>query len=230
MATTWQEYQEEAAEFFRSLGLDAQVDASVEGSRTSHDVDVLVNFRHVGFEVTWLVECKFWKEPVSKLHVLGLRQIVSDVGADRGIILSEKGFQSGAIEAANLTNVQVTSLAEFTVRASEDICSMQLRNLYDRIEECNQRYWDISKEKRILHGLRPDFPDENLYSGALLVELCRDLLARAFRGSYPIKSEDMRTFVFPSLSTEFYSSQELATAMEPMVTDLEERLTACESS
>ena len=81
----------------------------------------------------------------SKLHVLALREIVSDIGADRGILLSETGFQSGVIEAANLTNVQATSLSELRVAAKNDILSMQLRELYDRVEVCKERYWDIPK-------------------------------------------------------------------------------------
>ena len=92
MTIAWKEYQEEAASFFRSLGLDASTDVTVEGVRTTHDIDVLVKSHHVGFEITWLVECKHWKTPVSKLHVLALREIVADVGADRGILLSEAGF------------------------------------------------------------------------------------------------------------------------------------------
>lgn len=110
MATDWRDYQEEAAALFRSMGLDAVTNETIQGVRTKHDVDVVVRSHYAGFDVTWLVECKHWKSPVSKLHVLALREIVSDTGADRGILLCEVGFQSGAIEAANLTNVQVTSL------------------------------------------------------------------------------------------------------------------------
>src|ERR1700731_1259012 len=121
MANAWKEYQEEAASFFRSLGLDASTDVTVTGVRTTHDIDVVVKSRHIGFEIMWLVECKHWKTRVSKTHVLALREIVADIGADRGILLSEAGFQSGAIEAANLTNVRVTSLAEISVTARNDI-------------------------------------------------------------------------------------------------------------
>lgn len=113
MATTWRDYQEEAASFFRSLGLDATADASVQGVRTTHDVDVLVKAQYVGFEVIWIVECKHWKSRVSKLHVMALREIVSDIGADRGILLSESGFQIGALEAASLTNVQLQRPTDF---------------------------------------------------------------------------------------------------------------------
>lgn len=228
MATPWKEYQEEAASFFLSLGLDASTDVTVKGVRTTHDVDVLVKSHHVGFETTWLVECKKWKTRVSKLHVLALREIVADVGADRGILLSETGFQSGAIEAANLTNVQVSSLAEVSATAKNDIYAMRLRELYDRIEECNDRYWDIPKDQRIEHGLRPEVY-EWAYSGARIIELCRDLLSRAFRSLYPFKSEVSAAFVTPGLPEQFNSPEEVVAVVEPMVSELEQKLGAYEA-
>ena len=54
----------------------------VLSTRTEHDVDVVVKSVHTGFDVMWIVECKHWKTPVSKLHVLGLRQIVIDAVGD----------------------------------------------------------------------------------------------------------------------------------------------------
>jgi len=130
MANDWKEYQEEAAEFFRSLGLSAETDVTLQGVHTTHDVDVFVRIDVAGFEVRWIVECKHWKDAVSKLHVMALRGIVSDLGADRGIILCEAGFQSGAIDAANLTNVQVTSLEALAVSSKEAIHAVRLRELF----------------------------------------------------------------------------------------------------
>jgi restriction system protein len=229
MTTTWKNYQEEAASFFRSLGLDAATDVTVTGVRTTHDVDVLVKSRHVGFEITWLVECKFWKTRVSKLHVLALREIVADVGADRGILLAELGFQSGAVEAANLTNVQVTSLAEVSATSMNDIYSMRFRELYNRIEECKDHYWDIPKARRIENGLRPEVGEMD-YSGARVVELCSDLLSRAFRGLYPFESELLAARVTPGLPEKFDSPQDVFAVVEPMVVDLEQKLAAYEAS
>jgi hypothetical protein len=223
VAINWKDYQEEAAAFFRSLGLTASTDVTVKGVRTSHDVDVLVKSIHVGFEATWIVECKHWQTRVSKLHVLALREIVSDVGADRGILLSEAGFQSGAIEAATLTNVQVTSLAEVSISAKNDIYAMRLRDLYNRIEDCNDRYWEIPKELRIEHGLRPDVGEVN-YSGARAIDLARDLLSRALRGRYPFRSEVFAAFIEPRLPEQFFSAQEVFAAVEPIVNELERRL------
>ena len=81
----WDEYQEETAEFFRSIGLEASTNVRLQGVRTSHDIDVVVRSNLFGFDLLWVIECKHWKEAVSKLHVLALREIVTDLGADRGI-------------------------------------------------------------------------------------------------------------------------------------------------
>ncbi len=169
MATDWNDYQEEAASLFRSMGLEAETNVTMRGARTNHDVDVVVKSHHAGFDVTWLVECKHWKAPVSKLHVIALRAIVAELGADRGILLCEAGFQSGAVEAANLTNVQVTSLGNVRATAGSDISAMRLRELYDRVETCRQKYWDLPKDLRIEHGLREDAGGYG-YSGARVVE------------------------------------------------------------
>lgn len=219
----WKQYQEDTAEYFRSIGLDASTDVTVKGVRTSHDVDVLVTSHYVGFDITWVVECKLWKNPVNKLHVLGLREIVSDIGADRGILLSESGFQSGAIEAANLTNIQVTSLANIRDSASSSINAMRLRDLYDRVGVCKDRYWNIPKEARIEYGLRPEFGEHNYY-GTRVIDMCVDLLTRAFRGIYPFQSEDLQAFLMFGRDKTFDSPQEIVELVELLVSELEAKL------
>jgi restriction system protein len=223
MAHNWKDYQEEAAAFFRALGLDAQTDVHVQGVRTHHDVDVVVRSHHVGFDVVWLVECKHWQTRVSKLHVLALREIVADVGADRGILLSEVGFQSGALEAATLTNVRATSLATLKQTASADIFAMRLRELHDRTQTCKQRYWDIPKDERIQRGLRPEVGTVG-YSGARAVEFAEELLAKTFRGVYPIECDSLSALVMLGGPREFATPEEVLTFLEPMIGDLEGRL------
>ena len=190
MADSWQEYQEEVATFFRSLGLEAKTNLTVQGVRTTHDIDVFVKSDYVGFVVVWIIECKHWERRVTKLHVLALREIVTDVGADRGILLSEAGFQSGAVEAATLTNVHVNSLANLRQTANAEIMAMRLREVYDRVEACRERYWNIPKEKRIEGGLRPDVGAVG-YSGDQVINLASELIAKAFRGIYPVEVDSL---------------------------------------
>jgi hypothetical protein len=60
----WRICQEDTDSYFRSLGLDASTDITVNGVRTSHDIDVLVKSHHAGFDITWVEECKHWKTPL----------------------------------------------------------------------------------------------------------------------------------------------------------------------
>lgn len=228
MASTWQDYQEEVATFFRSLGREATTNHTVRGVRTDHDIDVFVKSHHVGFDVVWIIECKHWSTPVNKLHVLALREIVADLGADRGILLCEVGFQSGAKEAASLTNVHLTSLATLRGTASAEFTAMQLREFFDRIENCRTRYWDLPKEARIAAGLRPNVPEVG-YSGDHVIELAAELLSKASRENYPFILDSVRGFVIFRDVRRFASATEVLMVLEELLADLEQRLEACEA-
>lgn len=220
----WKKFQDEVATFYKELGLDAKADVSIEGVRTKHDIDVLVKSCHAGFDITWLIECKKWKTKITKLHVLALREIINDTGADKGIIISESGFQSGAIEAANLTNIELTSLAETKVKSENDINAMRLRELYDRVEACKVKYWDIPKKTRIEYGLRPEvgFPG---YSGAFVVQTSEELLRKAFRNNYPIEPDEMKSEFIPSLPEKIESSRDMVALLSEMILELENKIT-----
>jgi hypothetical protein len=129
----WKEYQEQAATFFRSLGLKAATDERVIGVRGVHDIDVAVRSETAGIGQLWIVECKRWKRRVEKLHVAALYEIVQDVGADRGILLSEVGFQAGAIRMANSSNITLSSLADLEENSEGERARLALVQLRRRI-------------------------------------------------------------------------------------------------
>ena len=229
MPPAWKNYQEEAATFFRSLGLEASTDVKIDGARTSHDIDVLVKSIHAGFEIIWLVECKHWKTSVSKLHVFALREIVNETGADRGILLCETGFQSGAIDAANLTNVKVTSLAKMTESTKNEVYAMRLHEFHDRVEACHARYWEIPKDRRIEHGLRTGFGQFG-YSGDWVAVECKSILSKAFRGQYPFQCDEMKALLVPDLPKQMNSVEEVVAFLEATIRQLEEKLDSCEAT
>ncbi len=111
----WREYQVETSKVFQALGYSTEIEARVKGARAIHDIDVFVTFLQHGIDCSWVVECKFWNtQKVPKEKIAALKYIVDDVGADRGIIISEKGFQPCAYDAARFSNITlVTSLKEF---------------------------------------------------------------------------------------------------------------------
>jgi hypothetical protein len=121
MTIAWRQYQEDAASHFRSLGFVAKVETKLRGARSLHSVDIFVTFTVGGVVTRWIVECKCWRSPVKKLHVAALSEISKDVGADRAFILSEVGFQPGAISAARCTNISLTSLEDLRTEALSDL-------------------------------------------------------------------------------------------------------------
>ncbi|MCY3814371.1 MAG: restriction endonuclease [Gammaproteobacteria bacterium] len=184
--TDWLEYQEEVAGLFRSLGLSAATNQSVAGVRTAHNVDVVVRSKHAGIDQLWLIECKRWNKPVSKDTVLTLRSIVNDAGADRGFMMAESGYQSGAIEAARLTNVTLTSIAALKVTLSEEIGMAMLRSMLERVDSCRDRYWEMSKEDRIALGLRPDVLTDG-YRSVQVMDAVDATARHALHRGFPLK-------------------------------------------
>jgi hypothetical protein len=140
---TWREFQEVVATFFRSLGCDASVDEMVIGVRAKHKIDVFVKFKRFGMEIKWVIECKYWNTAVPKEKVLVLAGIVGDVGADRGILISKKGFQSGAILAAQRSNITLTSLKELKEISQSDLMAALLQSLETKVIQLKESFFSL---------------------------------------------------------------------------------------
>lgn len=141
MATSeWEEYQEQVARFFQQIGYVAILDARVVGARAEHRVVVLVSLVTNSIRQLWVVECKCWNSRVSKEKVLALQQVVADVGADRGILLTTLRFQPAAKAAATTSNITLTTLEDLAVEIERqwlqpaDIKGDQLYHAWYRAE------------------------------------------------------------------------------------------------
>lgn len=148
----WRAYQHATADVFRKLGCNAKVDFTVAGARASHAIDVYATFLRSGILCTWVIECKLWKSRVTKEKVLALKSILEDLGADRGIMVSEEGFQSGAQDAARGTNITlVKSLEEFAKTAIAAAVEVPLALSVQRAGEPVYQFPDQAGP----HGLLP---------------------------------------------------------------------------
>jgi hypothetical protein len=118
----WQQYQHDAADVLKQLGFTTRVDDKLIGmSGTVHAVDVSATAVLAGLRLLWVVECKAWKKRVIKEKVAALKTIVDDLGADRGLMLSEEGFQPGARQLALGRNITLSSLADLRDNATEQV-------------------------------------------------------------------------------------------------------------
>jgi restriction system protein len=87
------------------------------------------------------------------------------------------------------------------------------------------RYWDIPKDRRIAYGLRAEVSEHN-YSGARTVELCADLLTRAFRGIYPFQSDTVEAVLLFGRDKYFQSPMEVTDLVQKKISELERKLDA----
>lgn len=186
----WYVFQESICSHFNSIGASAQTNITLQGVRTAHAVDVVVRTRYLGEDLLWIIEAKKWKTRVTKLHVLALRTIADDVGADRAFIVSEAGFQSGAFDAAYNTNVKLKTYEELKADTRELTEREILKAYKKRVELLAVRYWAHSKSIRKKYGLRGelwDFPVN--FSGFALLRTAISVIALAEIREYPIDLE-----------------------------------------
>lgn len=125
----WKDYQEAVAIALAGLGFVVSVEETVEGARGSHDIDVVARTIRANVEQLWIAECKYWKRRVPKERALTFIGIVGDVGADRGLMFSEVGFQAGAIRVARFTNVSLTSLADMKENTRDELAQLRLHDI-----------------------------------------------------------------------------------------------------
>jgi len=142
---TWQDYQQQTAEFFCGLGLTATIEKAVTGARGVHKIDVYVEGDYMGIAFTWVVECKNWKTNIPKEKVAALTAILQDVGADRGFLLSETGFQSGALRMAEKCNITLTSLADLASTVGDRHIAAQVASLHLRIHNVTSKLRALKK-------------------------------------------------------------------------------------
>lgn len=186
----WFLFQEEICSYFNSIGASAETNVTIQGVRTSHDIDILVRTKYLGEDLVWIVEAKKWKSRVNKLQVLGLRTIAEDIGADRAFIISEAGFHRGAYEAATNTNVKLKTYEELKKDTQDLIESEIIKSYKRRLELIETRYWSHSKSIRKKYGLRGeiwDFPVQ--FSGLTLLQTAQSAIISAEKKEYPINLE-----------------------------------------
>jgi hypothetical protein len=186
----WFNFQEEIKEYFNSIGAEAETNVRVKGVRTYHDIDVLVKTKFLGEDLSWIVEAKHWKSKVTKAQVLALRSIVDDIGADRGFIISISGFQRGAFEAADRTNVKLKTFDEMKIETKGLIEAEVLKTYNKRLLLIENRYWSHSKKNRIKYGLRHDLLDFSMrFTGQQILTTARAAILAAEERNYPIELE-----------------------------------------
>ncbi|MBO4227904.1 restriction endonuclease [Bradyrhizobium neotropicale] len=113
---SWRELETAVADILRECGMAIQQQANVQLPRGSVNVDVLAEETLEGISQRIVCECKNWRTNVPREKVHAFRTVMQETGAHRGYTISRTGFQVGAIEAAQATNVELLTFEQLQER------------------------------------------------------------------------------------------------------------------
>ncbi len=111
--TDWKDLQVQVARILSECGMATEIEKDIQTARETVNVDVWAQDTEHEPSVTYLCECKHWAAAVPKAVIHSFRTVVTDYGANFGLIISSSGFQSGATPAASYTNVRLLNWREF---------------------------------------------------------------------------------------------------------------------
>src|SRR6266545_3210589 len=105
--STWEQLEIMVAQAFSEMGYESDRNHEVMTVRGRVKIDVYAVKRSTPIPTVVLCECKHWSKPVEQNVIYGFRSICSDVGAHFGLIISKAGFQLGAKETREATNIHL---------------------------------------------------------------------------------------------------------------------------
>lgn len=110
---TWQELELLVAQAFSEMLYESSRNHELSTVRGKVKVDICAVKRSTPIPTIILCECKHWAKPVDQSVVYGFRSVCSDAGAHFGLIISKAGFQSGASETREATNIHLLDFLAF---------------------------------------------------------------------------------------------------------------------
>jgi len=101
----------------RILGIDLKYfevkrREKISGSDGEYEIDVLAKFEVLGGNFVVLIECKHHKNSIKREVIQVLNDRLRSIGAQKGMIFSTAGFQSGAITYAKKNGIALVKVED----------------------------------------------------------------------------------------------------------------------
>jgi hypothetical protein len=95
-------------------------DVQVQGRSACHQIDVLWSFTVAGINHLTIVQARDWNQAIKQESAFAFRQVLDDIpGQPRGVIVTRRGFQRGAIKFAKDHGIKL-----FILRQELPACKM----------------------------------------------------------------------------------------------------------
>ena len=112
----WKKFEKIIAgiHILRAEGAEVKLNDHIVGkdSKGRRQIDVSIRFKNTFYPYLTIIECKDTGRKVEIKEVSAFVSTMEDVGAQRGVMVSAGGFQSGAIGTAEANNIELFTLSE----------------------------------------------------------------------------------------------------------------------
>lgn len=136
----WKDLETSVAAILSECGMSVQRGVRLNLPRGHVNVDVLADEAVEGITHRIICECKDWGTNVPQEKVHAFRTVMQETGANRGYIITKTGFQSGAIEAAASTNIELVTYEQFQQLYFTKWFNSRIRAVEDAIGNVNVYY------------------------------------------------------------------------------------------
>ncbi len=119
--------------------------AFISLSSNRYNIDLSYETTMIVFKYLTIIECKYWDSHVSREKVGYVKTIIHDLKAQKGIVITSRGFQSGAIQFAKGNNI---GLLRITNTKKVEMISHYDGGMYE-IEESLKSDQEVSFKKQI---------------------------------------------------------------------------------
>jgi hypothetical protein len=150
----WRDLENSVAGILQECGMAVQQQVHLPLPRGAVDIDVLAEDTVDGITHRIVCECKNWRTNVPQEKVHAFRTIMQETGANRGYIISRTGFQAGAHDAAQATNIELVTYAQFQERYFQKWFNARLWSIERAIGNFNVYYEPLGRPG--YHFLRND--------------------------------------------------------------------------
>lgn len=132
--TNWKDLENRVAYILKGVGFSVKTEHNIETARGSVNIDVYAVKNKPSPPIHCLCECKYWNKNIPQSVIHSFRSVVSDSGANVGYIISKNGFQKGALETAENTNIIMFTWDQFLNNYKEEWHRSKIKELFSLAE------------------------------------------------------------------------------------------------
>jgi len=145
------ELEKKMEEFFRLNGYSTKRNVVLEGkSGGKHEIDILAKKSDgvTTFEI--IIECKAWNKPIEKDVVSKVNYVMRDLGINKAIIVSLRGWRVGAEKAAKQLGIELWGRSEIENKLGKTVLAKLETSKFKKITKGFPVIMDESKAKAMI--------------------------------------------------------------------------------